>query len=86
MDLRELKILLVNKLFKKEKLFMILLKKTGFDGYKFIIYLSEYENEECKKLIRKFDFKDNLKYFFKNIKFINIKKAIIKKYNLFIWN
>ena len=27
MDLRELKILLVNKLFKKEKLFMILLKK-----------------------------------------------------------
>ena len=44
---------------KKGEIVCEILKKAGFDGYKFVIGLNEYEIDECEKLVGKIDLKDN---------------------------
>ena len=44
---------------KKGEIVCEILKKCGFDGYKFVIGLNDYEIDECEKLNGKIDFKDN---------------------------
>lgn len=44
---------------KKGEIVCEILKKAGFDGYKFVIGLNEYEIGECEKLLGKIELKEN---------------------------
>ena len=44
---------------KKSEIIYEILKQAGFDGYKFVIGLNNYEITECEKLLGKIDSKEN---------------------------